>query len=1343
MAAVAIRGTTYPVVLPKLRDPRLHLAATITSLQVLGQVAFHFRLSIAQILISLGTVALIEVAITARRQHVLMWPASALLTGNGVAFVLRVPGTQHGDWWTTRGWWIFVAVSAGSLLSKYVIAWHGEHVFNPSNVGLVVVFLALGRGRVEPLDFWWGPMSSWMALTLAIIVTGGFAILRRLKLLRVALSFWAAFAVGIGVVAAAGHTMTARWHLGPIEGLSFWWVLVTSPEVLVFFFFMITDPKTAPRGPRARVFYGTGLGFLAAALIAPTTTEFAAKVALLSSLAIVCVVKTLPVKVDARRTVFAVATGAVAFAAVAAFANSGLSRTGAIALPHGTLPPIQIDPSPGVQTQLDLKTSEQIAYGLVAVHPATAGETLRVHLAPGTDQSPPTAVAQLAGATYRLHQAASGAWTLSRASRRSTPVPASKALQGAQLVNVATAGLDFRQGSFRFGVSNETKAMMGGGVCWVDYNGDGLLDLFAVNSYASADIDRWLAHGGLPTSELFENTGARFRNVTKQAHAGLAVQGDGCTAADLDGDGHTDLVVSTTTGVDVLWNTGHGSFTQAPLPAPSGWFTGIAVADVNGDRRPDVFVAGYADPNEPVAGSIAGFPTNLGGVRDLLFLNQADRRFREVGLDAGLEAASFRHGLGAEFIDANGDGRPDLYVANDEDPNDLYVNVSWPGGAAADPLGLGFRFEERAAANRVADPFAGMGIAAAGGRLLVTNSRGEPSAAYQRRGSVFANARPELDPALGDAFAGWGASWVDLLNTGRPDLLLTAGAIPVTDLGRDAEPVRVLAPTSNGRFGNDAAVLGHALKLNGRGLAAADAGNDGRMEVAINTIGGKLVLLRPTGPSGHWLDVALTRFAPGAVVTAVLPDGNRMTREVVAGSSYLSSEDPRVHFGLGRATRVASLTVRFPGGQIKRLRNVRADRILTLSVPSPSISPVPASFGGPIAGCTRKSPLSAARYWNDAAVATLRSGDAPGPVQARDLFDVSAAIAKAYDAEKTGPARSEAVAFAAYRLLVWQASYDRNLAETFAGLRRALRSACFQLGNDGAPAGSPAAAGDRIAAAAIAAGGRDGSNERLHFADPTFTARNAPLIVGQAGSTVHDATFWQPLALAQVSPRGSGAVPSQVQSFVGSQWGGVRTYTGKITVGAPALGDPSGHAYRDAAIAAIRATASSRVRSTIDPSPAGWNAGLPSLGLRRDVELDLALNAALNDAAASVYAAKRAYESPRPIEMIRYLAFNDELPIVAGLTRRVGGVVQVRLHGRWVRGDRWTPPAATPPSPGYPSADAAFAFAARAVLGRSVDGRAAAAAQTGVEAGTELPTDVAAGRRIGTAAGRHALARRP
>src|SRR2546427_1030745 len=110
-----IRGTPSPVLLPKLGDPRLHLAVVITTLQVLGQATFQFRLSIAQILVSLLTCAVLEVLITFRQQRVLMWPASALLTGNGVAFILRVPGTHHGDWWSLRGWWIFMATAAVAL----------------------------------------------------------------------------------------------------------------------------------------------------------------------------------------------------------------------------------------------------------------------------------------------------------------------------------------------------------------------------------------------------------------------------------------------------------------------------------------------------------------------------------------------------------------------------------------------------------------------------------------------------------------------------------------------------------------------------------------------------------------------------------------------------------------------------------------------------------------------------------------------------------------------------------------------------------------------------------------------------------------------------------------------------------------------------------------------------------------------------------------------------------------------------------------------------------------------------------------------------------------------------
>src|SRR5678815_5874050 len=155
-----IRGTSYPVLLPTLRDPRLHLAAVIISLQILGQVAFEFRLSIAQILVSLLTCAVLEVGIAMRRQHVILWPASALLTGHGVAFILRVPGTEHGDWWSMNRWWIFAATSAVALLSKYVLRLRGEHIFNPSNIGLVLCFLILGPGRAEPLNFWWGPMDA-------------------------------------------------------------------------------------------------------------------------------------------------------------------------------------------------------------------------------------------------------------------------------------------------------------------------------------------------------------------------------------------------------------------------------------------------------------------------------------------------------------------------------------------------------------------------------------------------------------------------------------------------------------------------------------------------------------------------------------------------------------------------------------------------------------------------------------------------------------------------------------------------------------------------------------------------------------------------------------------------------------------------------------------------------------------------------------------------------------------------------------------------------------------------------------------------------------------------------
>src|SRR5205814_9908037 len=119
--------------------------------------------------------------------------------------------------------------------------------------------------------------------------------------------------------------------------------------------------------------------------------------------------------------------------------------------------------------------------------------------------------------------------------------------------------------------------------------------------------------------------------------------------------------------------------------------------------------------------------------------------------------------------------------------------------------------------------------------------------------------------------------------------------------------------TLHGEFANATRLVGlERARTNGRGLAAADFDNDGHMDVAISSVGGKLILLRGTGGSGHWLEVKLRRFAPGAVVTAVLPDGRRLVRDVLAGSSYLSSEDPRAHFGLRGGTSVARLSLHYP-----------------------------------------------------------------------------------------------------------------------------------------------------------------------------------------------------------------------------------------------------------------------------------------------------------------------------------------------------------------------------------------------------------------------------------------------
>jgi Na+-translocating ferredoxin:NAD+ oxidoreductase RnfD subunit len=285
---VTLGQTSYPLVLPNIRDPRLHVAAVIITIHVLGQVGLGFQVSVPQILAAILTCAILEVALTFRQTRSFVWPASAMLTGSGVALILRVVGTPANDPWNTYAWYVFAAVAGLSLLTKYVIRYRGSHVFNPSNIGLVVAFVVLGSGRVEPLDFWWAPLDAWMIAAYAVIIGGGLLITARLRLLALAATFWVSLAIGLAILAGSGHCMTASWAFGPVCGVDYWRVIVTSPEVLIFLFFMITDPKTVPTGRVGRVLFGFLVAVASVLLMAPQTNEFGTKVALLSGLVVLC-----------------------------------------------------------------------------------------------------------------------------------------------------------------------------------------------------------------------------------------------------------------------------------------------------------------------------------------------------------------------------------------------------------------------------------------------------------------------------------------------------------------------------------------------------------------------------------------------------------------------------------------------------------------------------------------------------------------------------------------------------------------------------------------------------------------------------------------------------------------------------------------------------------------------------------------------------------------------------------------------------------------------------------------------------------------------------------------------
>lgn len=502
-------------------------------------------------------------------------------------------------------------------------------------------------------------------------------------------------------------------------------------------------------------------------------------------------------------------------------------------------------------------------------------------------------------------------------------------------------GLTFVHGAFDEAVSMDPVAAMGGGLCWLDYNADGWMDLYLVNSYSLDEIDNWRAKGGLPASQLYQNLGGQFTPVDLGSQ--LTVRGNGCLAADLNGDGWTDLYVTADGPNQLLINHEGIAFSEvgelAGLDTP-GWSTAAAAGDVNADGLLDVFVASYVDLAVTVAQPTGHFPQDHPGIADHLFLGvgigvDGVPEFRDATQEVGLARSD--RGLGAVLTDLDLDGDLDLYVANDGNPNRLYL---------ARQTADGLRFSDATTEADLGDSGSGMGIASGDydldglPDLLVTNWHAELNALYRSEGlaegkPTFAYSTFRIGLAgLGNNQTGWGTAWMDVDLDSDLDLMIVNGHVPVEDLQGDAELVRLYlnqsAQGASGQFTDGTTAFG--LEAVGprmaRGSAAADYDNDGDLDLAVNVIGGSATLLRNDTDEGNWLIVATESNVPGTVVEVALPDGSILRRELLAGSSYLATEDPRFHFGLGDATAV-DVTIRWPNGDVTKLDSP-ANRIVSV-----------------------------------------------------------------------------------------------------------------------------------------------------------------------------------------------------------------------------------------------------------------------------------------------------------------------------------------------------------------------------------------------------------------------------
>ena len=508
----------------------------------------------------------------------------------------------------------------------------------------------------------------------------------------------------------------------------------------------------------------------------------------------------------------------------------------------------------------------------------------------------------------------------------------------------------------------------GSGVCLLDYDNDGWLDIYLVNgaSFNSLDGKEPTPHAGL----FHNNHDGTFTDVSAKAGVENDRWGYGCSVADYNNDGYPDIYVGNYGKNRLYRNNEDGTFTDVAEKAGvalGNWSPGSAWGDYDGDGRLDLYVTGYVHfdrDNLPIAGTKAvGFaqcqyrgaavncgPRGLQGEPDHLFHNNGDGTFTDVTVKAGVEDKDKYYGFSTIFISLNGNGKPDLVVGNDSEPNFLYINK---GDGTFDDQSYVSGF----ALNKDGREIASMGIAAGDYEnngledFFITDFGDDYKVLYHNDGDAsFSDVSYKAGIAQTTIpFVGWGDGFLDFDNDGWLDLFMVNGhvypEVDQHDWGTTFAERPLLfrnVPEANGKgrkFEYVPPVKGTGLAdvIPARGAAFGDLFNDGKIDVIINPIDGPPVLLRNVNADHHhWVELGLVggpkspRDATCATVY-LKANGMRMRQDVLASGSYISSNDRRLHFGLGDATDAGTAEIHWPDGARETVKLPAEDRIFTIT----------------------------------------------------------------------------------------------------------------------------------------------------------------------------------------------------------------------------------------------------------------------------------------------------------------------------------------------------------------------------------------------------------------------------